>query len=332
MTLTFSSGSALVRIEARTRRFSDTLLAAAGTPDVLGSPGRPDVILVEGRTGDRRTSGAPVTRGVTREADGAVVFSSAGGSGYRQRWQLSDHVVRVESTWAPSVKESLVARALPSRFRALRGQVLLHHPVLWQASLHGLVPMHVSAVAVAGTVVVLAGPGGVGKTSLVTREIAAGAHAACDNLAVTDGKVVYGVREPLRVPAGLLDAVGPRALHGRRELPWHPTGSALRPDVIVVVRRDAPTPRIRELTPAAAHVALVAGTMAAGELMRYWPTAASLALATGAGPAFPRLDAVARELVNSCPCYELQLGQSGGGSLGELVAAVVGAPGRGVRG
>ena len=52
------------------------------------------------------------------------------------------------------------------RFRALRGQVLLHYPVLWWACLQGRAPLHVSVVEVEGTVVVLAGPGGLGKTTL----------------------------------------------------------------------------------------------------------------------------------------------------------------------
>ena len=326
MTLTFASGSAVVGVEARTRRFREAVVEAAGTPELLDSPVQPDVVLVEGATRDRSETGAPVTRGVTRETDGTVVFASAGGSGYRQRWQMSGQTVRVESTWEPSAKEATAARALPSRFRALRGQVLLHYPVLWRASLRGLVPMHVSAVVVAETVVVLAGPGGVGKTSLLTREIAAGGRAACDNLAVTDGTVVYGVREPLRVPVGVRSVVGPRALHGRRELPWHPAGPALRPDVVVVVRRDGASPGVRGLAPDAAHRALVAGTMAAGELMRYWPTAAALGLATGSGPVLAPIADVARAMVERLPCYELQLGPSGGGSLRELVGAVVGAP------
>jgi hypothetical protein len=332
MTLVFTSGAVVVGVEARTRHFREAVRAAAGGPDVLQSPGRPDVILVEGTTRERSAAAAPVSRGVTRETDGAVVFDSAGGSGYRQRWQLSDHLLRVESTWAPSVKEAAAARALPARFRALRGQVLLQYPVLWRASLQGLVPMHVSTVVVAGTAVVLAGPGGVGKTSLVTREVAAGGRAACDNLAVTDGTVLYGVREPLRVPAGGRDIVGPRALHGRREVSWQPAGAAVRPDVVVVVRRDGATPRIRGLAPDEAHLALVAGTMAAGELMRYWPTAAILGLATGAGPALPPIDTVARALVDRLPCYELQLGPIPGATLRSLVASVVGAAGSEVAG
>ena len=115
MTLTFTSGGAVVGVEARTRHFREAVRAAAGGPDELGSHGQPDVILVEGTTRERSAAGAPVSRGVTRESDGAVVFDSAGGSGYRQRWQMSDHVLRVESTWDPSAKESAAARVLPAR-------------------------------------------------------------------------------------------------------------------------------------------------------------------------------------------------------------------------
>ena len=44
---------------------------------------------------------------------------------------------------------------------------------------------------------------------------------------------------------------------------------------------------IRPLSPDEAARALVAGTYMAGELRRFWPFAATLALATGIGPVHP---------------------------------------------
>lgn len=326
--LTFSTGSAVVAVEGRSTHFQASVLSAAGTPALLDSPRAPDVVLAAAPSASWWETGVPVARGTTRLDDGSVVLASAGGSGYRQRWQLDDGRLRVESRWLPSTKELAASHALPARFRALRGQVLLHHPVLWWASLQGLAPLHVSVVDVAGTVVALAGPGGVGKTSLVARELANSARVTCDNLAVSDGVVAYGLREPLRVPAGDIHAVpsGPRAAHGRRESHGVATVPALRPDVVVVVRRDGQAPRLRTVTPDTGRRALVAGTMAAGELMRFWSTSAVLALATGAGPVLPSVDECARRLVDRLPCYELQLGTTPGSSLRDLLASVVGEP------
>ena len=61
--------------------------------------------------------------------------------------------------------------------------------------------------------------------------------------------------------------------------------------------------------PADAARALVAGTYAAGELRRYWAYAATLALATGRGPAHPPIDAIARALAERVPCVRVRVGE-----------------------
>jgi len=324
--LAFRTASAVVVVEGRSRRFGRSVLDAAGTPALLGGETHPNVVLAEASAHESWDAGVPVARGASRLADGSVLFRSAGGSGYRQRWQLLDGTLRVESAWAPSAKELAAARALPARSRALRGQVLLHHPVLWWAALQGLAPLHVSVVDVDGTVVALAGPGGVGKTTLVAGELTRSAQVACDNLAVSDGVVAYGLREPLRVPADDVTAIasGPRAAHGRRESHGTPTVPALRPDAVVIVRRDGHAPRLRTITPDIAHRALVAGTLAAGELMRFWPTTAVLGLATGQGPVLPAVEECARRLVDRVPCHELQLGPTRQATLREMLSPLVG--------
>lgn len=324
--VTFTTGAAVVAVESRTPRFRDAVLRAAGSPEVLGLPAEPDVVVAEAGPGStHRGPGRPVTRGATRHPGGGVEFSSAGGSGFRQHWLLEGDRLRVESRWDPTVRENAAARALPTRFRSLRAEVLLHYPVLWWAGLRGMAPLHVSVLEVGGTVFALAGPGGVGKSSLVSRELGTGARVTCDNLAVTDGTITCGLREPLRLPddTGATTAPsGPRAAHGRREVHGGATVPLLEPHVVVVVRRDTGVGRLRAVDPDAAYRALVAGTMAAGELMRFWPMAATLALATGRGPVMPPVHEVARRLVDRLPCYELQLGASPRPPLRELLAPV----------
>ena len=323
--LTFATGSAVVSVAPLGRHHREAVLAAAGRPEVLGLPGAPDVVLTELNPRDLSEKGRrPVTRGVELLDDGSVLFASVGGSGYRQRWRTVGDTVYVDSSWQPSAKEAAAARALPARFRALRGQVLLHYPVLWWACLQGRAPLHVSVVEVEGTVAVLAGPGGLGKTTLVTRELAAGAGATCDNLAVADGIRLHGLREPLRVPTDVgSTAPGARAAHGRREQAWHHAVPVLQPDLVVVVTRAERGAGLRPMDPEAAHRHLVAGTLAAGELMRFWPLAATHALATGTGPVSVPVAEAARTLVTSLPTYELTLCSPGDPPLRERLRQLV---------
>ena len=289
----------------------------------------PDVhVVVERRDPRPRTADlVPVTRGVWYGGHGEVVLDSAGGSGFAQVWSTDGDRVSVRAGWAPSAAESVAARALSSRFRALRAQVLLHYPALWWAALHGLAPLHVSALELDGVTVLLAGPGGVGKSSLVARELETGASATCDNLAASDGHTAFGVLEPLRLPARPGDGpAGARATHGRRELAWHGHVPQLTPDLLVVVRRgDAEQETVRPLDGDLAARALVAGTFAAGELRRFWSLCAVLGLATGRGPVVPPVEAVARTLAERLPCYELELARTPGRSLYSLIAEQVAA-------
>jgi hypothetical protein len=53
---------------------------------------------------------------------------------------------------------------------------------------------------------------------------------------------------------------------------------------------------------------LVAGTYAAGELRRYWQFCATLALATGMGPAHPPVSEVAHDFAHRLPCVRARVG------------------------
>lgn len=207
--------------------------------------------------------------------------------------------------------------------------MLLHHPVLWWASAaRDLAPLHVSVVDLGGTVALLAGPGGVGKSTLVSGALAHGAGGTSDNVAVTDGTTVWGLREPLRLDRSA--ATGPRAAHGRVEQSWPEWLPALRPTVVVVVRRRAAgAPGLREISGDEARRVLVAGTLAAGELMRFWPLCATLAEATGIGPALPRVESVAAALTDRLPCVELAIVDGAGSALHLLLSLrAEGAPAR----
>ena len=320
------SAGSRVRVEADTRSGLDAIATAAGQAAL--SPAAPgatyDVRLVLERSRQPFEPGSrPVTRGVSAAPDGTATIDDIGGSGYAQQWCWSADELVVRTRWCPSPAASVARHALRTRFHALRGQVLLHYPVLWRAAVRGLAPLHVSVVDIDGTAVLLAGPGGVGKSSLVARELAAGGRAVCDNLAVSEGMTTFGLAEPLKLPADTMSpGDGPVAPHGRRERTWLERVPALRPQLVVVLRRgDAVHATVRPTTTTAACREIVAGTFTAGELRRYWPLAASLALATDRGPAVPPVELVAARLVQDLPCVELRLGRVAGEPLRTLLRA-----------
>jgi len=324
-TLLRTAGS-VVAVDDHVGSLHATVLTATGTCQPYSSShnGLADITLSLER-GRRRfdlRDCEPVTRGAWVGPSGNAVIESAGGSGFAQHWSIADDGLHVRSRWAPSAAEAAAAALLPARFRALRAQVLVHYPAMWWAAHQGHAPLHVSVVEIEGVAVLLAGPGGVGKSTLVARELAAGATATCDNLAVCDGVVAYGLTEPLRLPAELaLSARGFRTTHGRREQAWQGQVPALRPDLVVVVRRGTQSrPEVRPIGVATAQRALVAGTYAAGELRRFWPLAAVLGLATGRGPVHPAVELVAGLLSARLPCFELELGRRPGPSLAAMLA------------
>ena len=306
--------------------FAAAITAAAGMTyaEPQPGPGLPDIVehFEPGRRGFPTDRMNPVTRGVWADDAGNTVVQSVGGSGFSQHWSAEADHLRVRTRWAPSAMESAASSLLRARFDALRAQVLLHYPVLWWASVKGMAPLHVSVLELDGINVLLAGPGGVGKSSLVARELSVGASAVCDNLAVSEGRTMYGVREALRVPREMTaDAGGKRTTHGRREQRWHGRVASLRPDVVVAVSRG-PRPRatVEAIAPEEARRALVAGTFGAGELRRFWSLAAMLSLGTRRGPAVAPVEEVARSLTDRLPCYRLDLGAHPGPPLRVLLA------------
>ena len=317
------TAGALVSIETPANGVREALLGVrAGVPTAEPATAVPDVTVIvdDGSRPPRTRDLVPVTRDVWVDGDGAVVLGSAGGSGYAQAWSVDRDHVTVRTWWTPSRAEAAAAVALRPRFRALRAQVLVHYPALWWASLRGMAPLHVSVVEIDGVAIMLAGPGGVGKSSLVSRELQAGAAATCDNLAACSGTTAFGVLEPLRLPAEVAGEHGTRAAHGRRERQWRGHVPALDPELLVVVRRGGGAePTLREVRSGVAARALVAGTFAAGELRRFWPLCAVLGLGTGLGPVLPRVEELADTLTGRLPCFELELGREPGARLSTLL-------------
>jgi len=253
-----------------------------------------------------------VTRGTV--SDGRrTVLRDAGGSGFDLRVDLDGAgVLTVTARYRPPAATRAANLALPGRFALLAGQVLVHYPVLWRAGWRGRVPLHVAAAATAGGTVLLAGPGGIGKSTVLVRLLAEGATATADNLCCADHERCFGLVEPLRVdrtdPG--VEAAAPRrrrTSHGRVDRPLPSRVAELTPDRVVVLERG-PRTEIVAIGPDEAARALTAGTYAAGELRRYWAFAATLALATGRGPAHPPVVETARAIAGRLPCTRMRVG------------------------
>jgi hypothetical protein len=257
-----------------------------------------------------------VTRGAVRTG-GQLVVEDACASGFDLSVRPQGDRLTVRARWRPSSRDRAASALLRSRFHLLARSALLQYPALWWAGVRGAAPLHASAIEVDGCVLLLAGAGGVGKSTLLATELALGAVATSDNLCTSDGETVAGLLEPLRTETGS----GRRMPHGRRERAWPRRAAVLRPHRVVVVRRGTgAVAATAQVDPAAAARVLVAGTYAAGELRRYWAFAATLALGTGLGPAHPAVDGVAARLVAALPCDELVLPGRPGTRLRDVVA------------
>jgi hypothetical protein len=252
--------------------------------------------------------------------DGQVVVRDVVTSGF-DLWLQGPDAVGLDAIpeftfrWRPSARTRVAAVLLRGRDRLLVRAALLQYPTLWVASCRGRAPVHASCITghTAGPAL-LAGPSGVGKTTLVEAETERGGWAATDNLGVSDGSTVWGVVEPMRSEAGH----GKAAPHGRREGRLPRRARALRPTTVVALRRG-PVTAVDELEPADAARTLVAATYAAGELRRYWPLHALLALGTGTGPAHPPVQQVADSVAHRSACHSVQLDHVRGVCLGDLL-------------
>jgi len=229
-------------------------------------------------------------------------------------------VLHVAARYRPAPRTRAANTLLGARFRLLAAQTLLHYPALWWASGHGRVPLHVSVTAGSGGVTMIAGPGGVGKSTLLSAGLKRGETATADNLCACDARRAYGVVEPLRLDGGRRRRRA-AATHGRSEFVLPGRVPSLEPDRLVVLRRAAgPKASARPLSSAEAARELVAGTYMAGELRRFWSFAGTLSLATGTGPAHPDVSGIAASLADRLPCFEVRMAHGSPAPIGELLS------------
>lgn len=298
-----------------------TALLAGGTAGELSEANAADATVHLEIQADRRPFSRDgwklIGRGTWAAPPCALVLDACS-SGFDLQVEPRGATLRVTARYRPAPRTLAANMALRARFRLLATQALLHYPALWRASLRGRVPLHVCVCAGAGGVTMIAGPGGVGKSTLLSAGLRQGEIATADNLCACDSRAAYGVAEPLRVAAGRGRA---GTTHGRSEHRIPSRVCCLEPDRLVVLRRGAPgSPATAEpLSPVEAGRELVAGTYMAGELRRFWSFAATLALATGQGPVHADVRGVAALLVARLPCLQVRVPDGASEPLTELL-------------
>jgi hypothetical protein len=247
-----------------------------------------------------------------------ALIEDACSSGFDLQVEPRGSVLHVVARYRPAPRTRAANMLLGPRFRLLAAQTLLHYPALWWASVRGRVPLHVSVIAGADGVTMIAGPGGVGKSTLLSAGLKQGEIATADNLCACDAHRAYGVVEPLRLVGGRGRAA---ATHGRSEYVLPGRVPSLEPDRLVVLRRaTGSTASAGPLSPDEATRELVAGTYMAGELRRFWPFAGTLALATGIGPAHPDVSGIAASLAGRLPCFEARMAHGSPAPIGDLLS------------
>lgn len=234
---------------------ADVITEGAASQLISPDGATPDVRVVVER--DSAAFDVAGWRVLTRDAwcrQGRVVIRNACSSGLDLRVTVGEPTLEVIARWRPSGSGRAVAAVLRARARLLLRAVLLQYPALWRSQQRDRAPLHASVCTLAtaaGRTVLLAGPGGVGKSTLVHRELLSGAIPTCDNVCVSDGQYTWGLVEPLRLPAEAHAGKGRRMPYGRRETSWPRRTDRMVPDLLVVLARGA-QPGVTRCDPALA--------------------------------------------------------------------------------
>jgi hypothetical protein len=182
--------------------------------------------------------------------------------------------------------------------------------------------IHASCVVEGDRAVLLAGPGGAGKTTTCVALMAqAGMRLMTENLALCDGEVVYPVCEPIRLTDESLELLGPAAdqlqpleFGGlKHKAMFVPPIEANPPGVRaakVFLNRFSDRSYVRRIPPRLAHQAIVATNVLTLELNDfYWYTAALDLLWPELRPGAPQS---LLHLTQNTPCYTLGIDRSRG--------------------
>lgn len=297
------------------------LLAEATAGELRRGPARNASVSVRVEA-DRRPFSTRGWELLTRGAwcrGGEVVIENACTAGFDLHLSGTGEIPAFTFRRRPPAREKAATWALRSRFHLLARAVLVQYPALWAAGIRGRVPLHASAVTAGAATPMVVAHSGIGRSTLLMRQLETGSRTTGDNVAVGDGRTLWGLVEPVRMHG----AHGRRMPHGRRETPLAARATALVPDsVIVLTRGRTGAPAVAACEPSAAASALVASVYVAGELRRYWSFAATLSAGTALSSEHPPIAKVATAFASRLPCLALDVGAHPRPRLAELLGQV----------
>ncbi|NUP48350.1 MAG: hypothetical protein HOW97_13740 [Catenulispora sp.] len=226
------------------------------------------VVLDGAPTGDGAFGRIQLEVEASRAQFTGTVLKNVATSGFDMRFEVGEAETLVSARWRPGRRERLLNRALKARQRLLLAQALVHYPALWQAGIAGAVPIAGCVLMVKGRGVLVSGPSGVGKSTLLAHELAAGATAISDNLVALDppNRMAHGLVEPLRadfsqLPPGIATPLPRRrTTRGRGEGHLNRRADSVSVDAVVLLRRAGAVPGLTRLGPGAAARELAAAT------------------------------------------------------------------------
>jgi hypothetical protein len=205
---------------------------------------------------------------------------------------------------------------------------LLRHTVFFPIAWHlrrtrGWEMIHASAVSCDSGAVLIAGPGGAGKsTTCLALAALAGMRFLAENLVFSDGQLVYPVFEPIRLTSESLalignateqlerlEPVGERGHKAMFVLPMDPDSPGVRPALLFLARFSR-AGFVRPLAPAMARELIRATNTLTLELNDFQSYASALDLM------WPPLEVAHEEplerLTATTPCYSLAIDRSAG--------------------
>jgi hypothetical protein len=235
-------------------------------------------------------------------------------------------VFDVEYCYRPSAKKLARYPDYEQRKFFSLMRYLVHFPIAWHLErTRGWCLIHASAVARDGRAILVAGPGGAGKTTTCVALVArAGMTLVTENLLFSDGEHVFPLNEPIRLTdeslallgqeAGTLDPldlIGGLKHKSLFRLPVFSDADPVRPAALFIPQfaragfaRRIPSGIASELLGATNRLTLELNDY-------YWYTAALDLLWPSAGNADRQLRVLQR-LTATTPCYALGIDRSGG--------------------
>ncbi len=261
-------------------------------------------------------SRVPGFEGLTMEAgpgeeDGAFTISST------CRYAPRDALARVRYM-RPGRREKKTHRIF---FKLL--YYVAYYPMIWHLErTRGWGLLHASALERDGRGIILAGHGGVGKSTLALSLMADPSFRfMSDNLLLHDGERIYTLPEPIRLDASSMSAVraeGFRPVASQVPLTAHkkPTYwvdrsrlSQSAPAATVVLLRFTPRPLLRPLSPVETLAQLVAARDLAREVEGYRTVSAFLSMSVADDSDFPTEPASLTSFVTRLQGYVLGIGR-----------------------